>query len=446
MSDLRRLPSVDRLLHLGECQALIEEYGRPLTLDAIHAALDEYRRGKSKTTENVSDAIILASACSLLVEWTLPTLIPVINASGVILHTNLGRAPFQFHDDDVFNGYSSLEYDLQAGERGSRAEHVEKQLIRLTGAEAAFVVNNNAAAVLLVLTALARRKRVIISRTQLVEIGGGFRVPDVLAQSGAKMVEIGTTNKVHPGDYEEALKLDAAAILRAHHSNYRLTGFTGEPTLQELAQIAHRQDALLIDDLGSGVLLDTAQFGLAHEPMIQESLTGGADLVCVSGDKLLGGPQAGIILGRKDLIAKVRKHPLARAVRIDKLSLTVLWKTLDLYLRDRVLEIPIWRMIGRSVKELDETASRWKMGLGVGDVIDGQSTVGGGSLPEETLPTRLLAIQVKSPNRMLAKLRANHPPIIARIEQDQVVCDPRTVFPEEEIPLLEGLRKVILPG
>ena len=228
------------------------------------------------------------------------------------------------------------------------------------------MVNNNAAAVLLVLTALCKRKRVIISRTQLVEIGGGFRVPDVLAQSGAKMVEIGTTNKVHPADYEEALQEGAGALLRAHHSNYKLTGFTSEPSLEEMAEIAHRYGTLLIDDLGSGALLDTAQFGLAHEPMVQESITAGADLVCFSGDKLLGGPQAGIIIGKRELIAKIKKHPLARAVRIDKLSLIVLCRTLDLYLRDKAGEIPVWNMMAVSVEELDRKANQWRKTLKTG--------------------------------------------------------------------------------
>jgi L-seryl-tRNA(Ser) seleniumtransferase len=444
MSELRNLPSVDRLLHQEDSAVLMKEFGKPLTLVAIRETLEAIRTGQNKTKQKWSEAEILAQVGLLLQDWTFPTLTPVINATGVILHTNLGRAPLLeksiYHQ---LSGYSSLEYDLEEGERGSRSDHAEKFLTRLTGAEAALVVNNNAAAVLLVLTALCKRKRVIISRTQLVEIGGGFRVPDVLAQSGAKMVEIGTTNQVHPEDYEEALKEGAGALLRAHHSNYKLTGFTSEPSLEEMAEIAHRHGIFLIDDLGSGALLDTAQFGLAHEPMVQESIAAGADLVCFSGDKLLGGPQAGIIIGKRELIEKIKKHPLARAVRIDKLSLIVLCRTLDLYLKDKSGEIPVWEMMTASLEKLDLRASEWRKTLKTGDVIDGFSTVGGGSLPGEILPTRLLAIKIKSPQKVMARLRAFNPPIIARIEKDQILFDPRTVLPGQDNDLITGLERTI---
>ncbi len=442
MSDLRSLPSVDRLLREAGGIALIKEFGRPLTLDSIRETLESIRSGKVLTKNKWSEAEILAQAELLLRNWIFPTLTPVINATGVILHTNLGRAPIlEASFTPQLSGYCSLEYDLEEGERGSRSDHAEKLLNRLTGAESALVVNNNAAAVLLVLTALCKRKRVIISRTQLVEIGGGFRVPEVLAQSGAKMVEIGTTNKVHPADFEEAMQDGAGAILRAHHSNYRLTGFTSEPSLEELAGIAHRFGALLIDDLGSGALLDTVQFGLAHEPMVQESISAGADLVCFSGDKLLGGPQAGIIIGKRELIAKIKKHPLARAMRIDKLSLVILCRVLDFYLRDRALEIPVWKMISRSEEDIEQTALRWRKRLGRGDVVKGESTIGGGSLPGETLPTWLLALEITKAEKALRFLRANQPPIIARIDRDRIIFDPRTVFPEEEDRLLEGLER-----
>jgi L-seryl-tRNA(Ser) seleniumtransferase len=423
---------------------LIKEYGRPLTLDSIREILESIRTGNTPSRQKWSEAEILAQAGLLLQDWTFPTLLPVINATGVILHTNLGRAPIlDLSSYNQISGYCTLEYDLEAGGRGSRSDHAEKLLTRLTRSEAALVVNNNAAAVLLALTALCKRKRVIISRTQLVEIGGGFRVPEVLAQSGAKMVEIGTTNKVHPADYEEALHEGAGAVLRAHHSNYKLTGFTSEPSLEEMAEIAHNNGTLLIDDLGSGALLDTAQFGLAHEPMVQESIAAGADLVCFSGDKLLGGPQAGIIIGKRELITKIKKHPLARAVRIDKLSLMVLCWVLDFYLRDRALEIPVWKMISRSEADIEQTALRWRKSLGKGDVVKGQSTVGGGSLPGETLPTRLLALEITKAEKALSLLRANDPPIIARIERDRIILDPRTVFPEEEDRLLKGVERII---
>jgi L-seryl-tRNA(Ser) seleniumtransferase len=445
MSELRSLPSVDRLLRHEDALTLISEYGRPLTLDSIRETLDSIRTGKVITKHTWSEAEIFAHAGVLLKDWTFPTLTPVINATGVILHTNLGRAPFGSEIDAPpdLTGYFSLEYDLDGGGRGSRSDHAEKFLTRLTGAEAALVVNNNAAAILLALSALCKRKRVIISRTQLVEIGGGFRVPEVLAQSGAKMVEIGATNRVHTEDYENALTEGAGAVLRAHHSNYKLTGFTSEPSLQEMAEIAHRYGALLIDDLGSGALLDTAQFGLAHEPMVQESITAGADLVCFSGDKLLGGPQAGIIIGKRGLIARIKRHPLARAVRIDKLSLIYLCWTLNFYLRDDIFEIPVWSMMAMSVEQLDYLANKWQKALRTGEVIDGFSTIGGGSLPGETLPTRLLAIKTKSPKNTVANMRALRTPIIARIEKDRILIDPRTVLPGQENDLIRGLERAI---
>jgi L-seryl-tRNA(Ser) seleniumtransferase len=443
MSNFRDLPSVDLLLRQKEASDLIEEFGRPLTLDAIRETLNSIRTGKLERNDTWTDAEILESVNALLKDWTHPTLRRVINATGVILHTNLGRAPLSVGFGGL-RGYDSLEFDLDEGERGTRSDHAQRYLTRLTGAEAGFVVNNNAAAILLALTALCKRKRVIISRSQLVEIGGGFRIPDVLAQSGAKMVEIGTTNRVHTEDYETAADEGIGAILRAHPSNYRMTGFVSEPNLAELADIAHKHGALLIDDLGSGALLDTAQFGLAHEPMVQESLKAGADLVCFSGDKLLGGPQAGIILGRADLIAKIKKHPLARAVRIDKLCLLSLCETLDLYLRDCALDIPVWRMIARNPDELKFIAITWREALGKGEVIEGASTIGGGSLPGETLPTFLLALPVRSPQKALAQLRQQKTPIIARVEQDRILCDPRTILSGEDKTLLEGLRQILL--
>jgi len=305
-------------------------------------------------------------------------------------------------------------------------------------------VNNNAAAVLLALTALANRKRVVISRTQLVEIGGGFRVPDVMRQSGARLVEVGTTNRVHASDYEEALNEPAALVLRAHHSNFKLVGFTSEIAISELVELAHRRQVPVLDDLGSGALLDTARFGLAHEPTVQESVRAGVDLVCFSGDKLLGGPQAGIILGRRELVAKIKQHPLARALRADKLCLAALSATLLAYLRDEAEQsIPVWQMVCQTPAALQERARQWASQLQTGGVISGQSTVGGGSLPEETLPTYLLALSVPQPNRFLAKLRALIPPIIARIEDERVVFDPRTVLPIQEASLILGLQQVL---
>ncbi len=306
------------------------------------------------------------------------------------------------------------------------------------------MVNNNAAAVLLALTALARRKRVIISRGQLVEIGGGFRVPEVMAQSGARLVEIGATNRVHASDYEAAFSEPAAFILRAHPSNFRIIGFTSEPALAELAEIAHRHGAGLIDDLGSGALLDTAIYGLAHEPTVQESLAAGADLVCFSGDKLLGGPQSGILAGRKDLLEKIRRHPLARAVRADKLCLAALSATLLHYLKDEAeAEVPLWRMISLSTDEIRQQAEAWQASLKAGRVQPGLSTIGGGSLPGETLPTCLLALEVPRPKHFLEQLRRCDPPIIARVQDGLVLLDPRTVLPGQDEILIDRLQGLL---
>ncbi|MGB6420365.1 MAG: L-seryl-tRNA(Sec) selenium transferase [Anaerolineales bacterium] len=447
MTDLRSLPSVDQLLQTEEVNQWISSYGRPLTLDAIRSVLDKVRMRYAEASTIPDRESLLEQVGSKLQNWTAPTLRDVINATGVILHTNLGRAPLSQAALDairsVASGYSTLEYDLRKGKRGTRLVHAESLLKRITGVSAALVVNNNAAAVMLALTALARRRAVVIARTQLVEIGGGFRVPDVMKQSGARLVEVGTTNRVHLADYESALDESPVMILRAHRSNFRIIGFTTEPSLAELASLARRVGIPLVDDLGSGSLLDTSRFGLGHEPMVQESLAQGADLVCFSGDKLLGGPQAGIIVGRADLVAKLKKHPLARAIRADKLCLAGLSATLLHYLKDEAeQEVPVWRMIAMPTEQIRERAQNWVEVIGHGEVIDGESTVGGGSLPGETLPTFTLALRVRAPNRFLARLRESNPAIIARLDDDRVVLDPRTVLPEQEGALLDGLRLV----
>lgn len=448
MNELNQLPSVDQLLQTQRAADLINLYGRPLTLGAIRKTLvgvrEQLREGKSPI--ELSDLFIYVE--KYLETQLQPTLITVINATGVVLHTNLGRAPLSQASSRAItqaaSEYLTLEYDLQSGLRGSRSIHVENLIQLLTGAEAALVVNNNAAAVVLVLTALARRRRVVISRTQLVEIGGGFRVPEVMKQSGARLIEVGTTNRVHARDYIEALDENTALLMRAHHSNFKIIGFFSEPSIQELVSIAHERNIVVMDDIGSGALLDTARFGLAHEPMVQESLSAGVDIVCFSGDKLLGGPQAGIIVGRADLLKKIKKHPLARALRADKLCLAGLSATISHYLKDEAeREIPIWQMISKPIEEIRSTAERWQTELGTGSVIEGESTVGGGSLPGETMLTWLLALQVRQPNFFLAKLRLLNPPIVARVYQDRVVFDPRTVMPEQEEALLNGLKTVL---
>jgi L-seryl-tRNA(Ser) seleniumtransferase len=445
---LRQLPSVDQLLGLEASQKLIDAFGRQQTVDALRemldAARDEVRAGAA-----VPDADSLAARASLyLQERFAPTLRPVINATGVIIHTNLGRAPLSETAREameaVSRGYATLEYDLEAGGRGHRTVHAERLLCRLTGAESALVVNNNAGAVLLALTGLAQGRGVIISRGQLVEIGGGFRVPDVMAQSGARLIEVGTTNRTHVYDYQNALEGndDAALILRAHHSNFRVVGFTSEPSLSELVALAERHRLAVMDDLGSGALLETSQYGLAHEPMVQESVAAGAAVVCFSGDKLLGGPQAGIIVGKAAYVDPLKSHPLARALRPDKLCLVGLQETLLHYLREEAIEkIPVWRMIAAPPAAIERRAQLWQGRLqqaGIStEVVDGRSTVGGGSLPGETLPTRLLALPEAHPDQLAVALRHANPPLISRIEDDRLVLDPRTVLPEEEQALLQ---------
>ena len=449
MTDLRRLPSIESLLQAAPSPALLAEFGRPLTLEAMRTVLTEMRQEAQSGAPTPESDEIFTRVNNWLHAATQTTLLPLINATGVILHTNLGRAPLSAQALAAIQrtacGYASLEFDLESGKRGSRTVHAEALLTRLTGAGAALVVNNNAAAVLLALSALARRRAVIISRTQLVEIGGGFRIPEVMKQSGARLVEIGTTNRVHLRDYTAALdEASPALVMYAHSSNFRLIGFTGEPALKEISEAAHAHGLPLLADLGSGALLDTATFGLAHEPTVQETLAAGADLVCFSGDKLLGGPQAGIIVGQAALIQKLKKHPLVRAVRADKLCLAALSATLLHYLKDEALQkIPVWQMIAITPEDLHKRAQRWQQSLGAGDLMEGLSTVGGGSLPEETLPTTLYSLVVRHPDRLLSRLRRSTPPVIARIENDRAVFDPRTVMPDQEEALLAAIRQIL---
>jgi L-seryl-tRNA(Ser) seleniumtransferase len=450
MTTLRNLPSVEQLLQTETTAHLIARFGRPLTLDALRKTLDDIRaRFKSGTlAELPSTDSILAQSESTLSAWTAQTLHPVINATGVILHTNLGRAPLSdatIHAMDIVSrGYSNLEFDLETGKRGSRLIHAESLLQKLTGAESALVVNNCASAVLLTLSALANRKRVVIARSQLVEIGGGFRVPDVMKQSGAKLVEVGTTNKIRLSDYQSAFEEPTALVMRAHRSNFKIIGFTEEPDFKDIVDAAHQAGVPVIDDLGSGALYDTAKYGFSHEPTVQESLQAGADVILFSGDKLLGGPQAGMIIGKKILLDKIKKHPLARAVRADKSCLAGISATLSHYLKDEAeREVPILKMMSLTLKQLQGRAEAWRVELGQGSVISGESTVGGGSLPGESIPTFLLELRVKSAEKFLRALRKNNPPIIARTENDKVLLDPRTVLPEQEGALLVGLKNLL---
>lgn len=446
---LRELPSIDRLLQMPPVQELIAAYGRSLTTGALRHSLDTYRQtilnGNSRP---VDDESLVRSAQTWLAEMLAPTIRPVINATGVIVHTNLGRAPLSQAAmaavQSVSTGYSTLEFDLASGKRGSRAIHAENLITQITGAEATTAVNNNAAAVLLMLMTLCQSKEVVISRGQLVEIGGGFRVPDVMAQSGAKLVEVGTTNRTHLRDYEDAINENTAAILVAHHSNYKIIGFTTEPALAELAELAHRHDILLLYDQGSGALLDTAPYGLEPEPTVLDGLAAGCDVVCFSGDKLLGGPQAGILCGREALIGRIKRYPLARAVRADKMALAALAATLAHYVTDQALTaIPVWRMIARPVMEIEADAVAWVNRLQAAgieaQVMDGRSTVGGGSLPGTSLPTRLVAIQQPNAEQLAADLRRQELPVIGRIQDDLFLLDPRTVLPEQAEYLLKAV-------
>jgi L-seryl-tRNA(Ser) seleniumtransferase len=445
VKEQRLIPSVDSILRLPAALPLIEVYSYPLVLAHLREYLQELRVSSDLIVPDAERILgVIAERIDDLIQ---PSLAPVINATGVILHTNLGRAPLSAETltamQNAARSYNTLEYDLSAGARGSRQVHCERLITRLSGAEAALVVNNNAAAVLLVLSALLKGKSVAVARSQLVEIGGSFRIPDVMRQSGARMLEIGTTNQVHLSDYTAALQSGAAAIIHVHSSNFKIIGFTSQPEIAELAGIARAARVPLVDDLGSGTFLDTAAYGMQHEPTVPESIAAGADLVCFSGDKLLGGPQAGIIAGRAELIRQIKKHPLARVLRADKLTLAGLAATLTHYLLGEAEQkIPIWKMISMPLEVTKERALYWKDQLGAGEVVAGESTVGGGSLPGETLPTWLLALTVRSLERFMKELRSADIPVIARVAADQAVFDPRTVQADEDGLLLETLSKL----
>jgi len=446
---LRQLPSIDKLLRLPVTVDLIADYGRSLTLIALRIILDEQRTAVLKGAATIpTNTMLVQTTRNWLDNWFTPTLTPIINATGVIVHTNLGRAPLSEAAIEavtaVAQSYSTLEFNLETGKRGSRAVHAEQLLTQLTGTEAALTVNNNAAAVLLMLSALCQGKEVIISRSQLVEIGGGFRVPDVMTQSGAKLVEVGTTNRTHLRDYENAINENTGGIMVAHHSNFKIIGFTTEPDLAELAELAHAHNIPLLYDQGSGGLFDTSKFGLDPEPTVQDSLQAGCDIVAFSGDKLLGGPQAGILCGKAELLATIRKHPLARAVRADKMALAALSATLTLYLKEQALEtIPIWRMISLPLEDIEKVAASWTAQLQeksiTAQTIAGKSTVGGGSLPGTSMPTQLVAITHENVEALAANLRENNPPVIGRVQNGRFLIDPRTVLPTQTEPLLEAI-------
>ncbi len=448
-SPFRQLPSVDRLLSEPPVREVIAQVGHETAVRLARLLLDEARAAIRRGEPPPELSYLVTALRDRLIQAARLSLQPVINATGVIIHTNLGRAPLsdaaRHAVVSITGGYSNLEYDLATGRRGSRYQHAVQLLRDITGAEDALVVNNNAGAVFLALHALAAGREVLISRGQLVEIGGGFRIPDIMAASGAILREVGTTNRTHLRDYEGHLSEHTAMILRVHQSNFRMIGFTTQPSLEELARLAHAHNTLLMDDLGSGTLLDTRAFGLTYEPTVQDSLRAGADLVTFSGDKLLGGPQAGIIVGRADLIARLRSHPLARALRVDKMTLAALEATLSAYRRGTAtLEIPIWRMIATPLEALEQRARRWQEQLTArhipAEVVSSASAVGGGALPGETLPTWALALTAPRVHRLSARLRDGTPPVVARIEDERLLLDPRTVLPEQDDVLLTRVR------
>ena len=445
----RHLPSVDKLLALPELKELVESLPQGTVTSLVRRELAAARTA-IKNGGTAPEATILAAA---VVEYAhdlwLPRPQPVINATGVVIHTNLGRAPLSGEALQAIRsaaeGYSDLEYDLAGGTRGSRHSHVEELLRQLTGAEAALVVNNNAACMLLALSSLAKDREVIVSRGEAVEIGGGFRIPDVLRQSGARLVEVGTTNRTYLRDFENTINSDTAAFLSVHASNFKVVGFTNAPELVDLVTLAHRHELVRRHDLGSGCFLDTTDYGLSHAPTPQESVGAGSDVVLFSGDKLLGGPQAGIAVGKAEVIQRMARHPLARAIRIDKLRLAARTATLVHYLKGQAEEkIPVWAMIATTDEELQERATIWAHTVGSrGSAVQGESTVGGGSLPGETLPTWLLAIDVEGlpggATGLSRRLRNGTPSIVARVQDEKLMLDPRTVSLDDEPQLLQAV-------
>ena len=472
----RQLPSVDALLRRAQAEGLLSGVPPALAVQLARQAIEQLRRrladdqpasqprggpgprGPAGPAEQA-----LRCLGELAGMYRRRRLQPVINATGVILHTNLGRAPLPQPAVEAAaraaSGYSNLELDLETGRRGRREERLEELLSALTGAEAAFVVNNNAAAVLLVLSATCSGREVIISRGELIEIGGEFRLPDVMMQSGCRLVEVGTTNRTRRSDYERAIGPHTAAILKAHTSNYRIVGFTESVPPAELAELAHRHGLLMLEDLGSGCLVDTRRYGLAPEPTVAQAVAAGVDAVTFSGDKLLGGPQAGIVVGRREVVERVRRHPLARAVRLDKMTVAALEAVLELYARGALEELPVWAALACPLARLEDRARElaqrlramapqlspggaWRL-----DVVPAASTVGGGSLPGEVLESRALRLTPARPGasleRLARALRTGRPPVVGRVEEGGLLLDLRTVLPEQDPQLAEAVCRAL---
>jgi L-seryl-tRNA(Ser) seleniumtransferase len=441
---LRDIPSVDELLARPGLRPLEARFGRRLLLDTTRELLQTLRRGI--VSGNVAEVSLdqieqeIVAATKAKGQFSLQ---PVVNASGVILHTNLGRAPLAAEAvarvAEIAAQYSNLEYNLEAGARGQRDVHTDRLFAQLLGAEATLVVNNNASAVFLALNTLAEGGEVVVSRGELIEIGGSFRIPDICSKSGAILREVGTTNRTRIGDYAAAINERTRVLLRVHPSNFRIVGFTERPALDEMVELARKQNLVLLEDLGSGCLIDLASLGVADEPAVGPSLRSGVDVITFSGDKLLGGPQAGILTGKREPLARIRKNPLFRALRVDKLTIAALEATVALYLRGRVRSIPALRMILMTVDEIAARAAHLAdriaayPGLSV-ELRDGESVMGGGSTPGQCLATKLIAVTHAghSAQEIESTLRANRPPIVTRIERDCVLLDLRTVFENQE--------------
>jgi L-seryl-tRNA(Ser) seleniumtransferase len=454
---LRKIPSVEEILSRPEMVSLLRTHPRSVVVEAIRRGLKRLREEilQKEDPSQIDPSFfsfdhlfpIFQREIDLQIQ---PKLLRLINATGIIIHTNLGRSPLHpsalQHIIDISKSYSNLEYDLERGERGNRYSHIEGLLCRLTGAESALVVNNNAGAVLLALNTIAEGREAIVSTGELVEIGGSFRIPDVMKRSGAILKEVGTTNRTYLSDYEKAIGPQTALLLKVHTSNFRIMGFTAEVSLEELVKLGEKHHLTVMNDLGSGCLIDLSRYGLEKEPTVQEAIKTGVDVVTISGDKLLGGPQAGILLGKKGLLDLIKINPLTRALRIDKLTLAALESTLLLYLDEKkaMEEIPTLRMISFDMKKLKSRGRRLLRRLSKKAQAQAQfalrediSEVGGGALPLQELPTVVLAISPLSlsVNTLEERLRRGEPPVIARISKDEVILDMRTIF-DEEIPLL----------
>lgn len=458
----RNIPKVDLILEYNEIKRLSEVNTRELILNSIRKVMDDVRELINSTDDEkeITNKInnIEADVITEVNKFISFNMKKVINGTGTILHTNLGRAVISKESIEkatkLMTGFSNLEYNLELGERGSRYSHFEKIITKITGAESAMAVNNNAAAVLLILSTFAKNKEVIVSRGELVEIGGSFRVPDIMAQSNGHLVEVGTTNKTHVYDYEQAINENTAALLKVHTSNYKIIGFTESVSVGDLVHIAHKNNIPLIEDIGSGVLIDLSKYGLDYEPTVQESIKAGADIVCFSGDKLLGGPQAGIIVGKKQYIDKIKKHPLTRALRIDKFTAACLECVFHEYIDENkaIKNVPVLKMITKEIEEIESQALNLfnKLSKSIGliceiEIMDCESQIGGGALPLQRIKSKCISFMPKniSTSTLEKNLRLHKTPIVGRIANDKFLIDLRTIF-DDEIELINQVFEEVL--